>query len=321
MFSIIIPTQNRAALLKVALNGVNAQTCPDKEIVIVDDASCADQAAEIDAIVGGSTVPTKLVRLTSSHPRGNGPSFSRNAGVAAANGQYIAFCDDDDVWTDPNHLDIAAQTFKTIPETEYYFADQIGVFQGETRVPHWLPALKSKMRAREPVFEAVYRVTLADIAQPNAFPHMNTTIVSRALFDRLGGFEETLRYSEDLHFSLRAMDGAAAISYRDAVVAQHNIPDRSAQNNASTILTARSKELHYLTICNQIRCIAKSSAVLDAIDAHAASSCKKLAEALAGEGRYAQAASFARLALGTAPTWKWRAYTTYITLKAAVSGR
>jgi glycosyltransferase involved in cell wall biosynthesis len=93
--SIIMPTRNRASLLRRALFGVRAQTVRDMEIIVVDDASTDETLAML-----ASEFPlVEVVR----HRFSLGPSAARNSGVAVATGDWVFFHDDDDLMH-PSHL-------------------------------------------------------------------------------------------------------------------------------------------------------------------------------------------------------------------------
>ena len=81
-FSIIIPAFNSAATLARAVESVQKQSWPAYEIIVVDDGS-TDATADI-ARQFGATV--RLIRQTNS-----GVSAARNAGAAAATGDWLAF--------------------------------------------------------------------------------------------------------------------------------------------------------------------------------------------------------------------------------------
>jgi glycosyltransferase involved in cell wall biosynthesis len=89
-FTVVVPTRDRAALLPVALDSVVAQTDRDWELVVVDDGS-SDGTATVVASYRDTGAPITYVRR-----EGGGVSAARNAGVAAANGEYLVFLDDDD---------------------------------------------------------------------------------------------------------------------------------------------------------------------------------------------------------------------------------
>jgi len=91
LVSVVIPTCNRARLLVRALQSVIAQTYPDLEIIVVDDAS-SDDTAEVVQRLGDGRI--RYLR----HDIRRGGSAARNTGIRAAKGAYIAFLDDDDEW-------------------------------------------------------------------------------------------------------------------------------------------------------------------------------------------------------------------------------
>lgn len=87
--SVVVPAHNAAGTVRRALQSVFDQTAPATEIVVVDDAS--DDATAVIAL----TFPdVKFVHL----PLRQGPAAARNAGIAAATGDWIAFLDADDLW-------------------------------------------------------------------------------------------------------------------------------------------------------------------------------------------------------------------------------
>ena len=91
LVSVIIPTYNRAVLVKNAIQSVLDQTYDNFEVIVVDDASNDSTAAVIASI--------EDQRLTYIRHEMNGhASAARNTGIAAAEGELIAFLDDDDEW-------------------------------------------------------------------------------------------------------------------------------------------------------------------------------------------------------------------------------
>jgi Glycosyl transferase family 2 len=87
--SVVIPTYNRADLLRATLDSVLRQEGADFEVIVVDDGSPEDLSQVVDAY------RTKVTFLRQENA---GPSAARNRGVAAARGEYVAFLDSDDVW-------------------------------------------------------------------------------------------------------------------------------------------------------------------------------------------------------------------------------
>ncbi len=85
--SVVIPTYNRAAYIRQAIDSVLCQSMTDFEVIVVDDGS-TDSTGEILASYGDRI---RQVRI----PNG-GPARARNAGMALARGRYIAWLDSDD---------------------------------------------------------------------------------------------------------------------------------------------------------------------------------------------------------------------------------
>lgn len=87
--SVVIPTYNRAGLLREAVDSALAQTFRDREIVVVDDGS-TDATAEVLASYGD--------RIRAVRQENRGEAAARNRGIAEARGRWIAFLDSDDLW-------------------------------------------------------------------------------------------------------------------------------------------------------------------------------------------------------------------------------
>lgn len=90
--SIIIPTRNRRDLLRQALRSARAQTWPDIELVLVDEASSDGTADMMAAEFPG----VRIVR----HDVPRGPGGARNAGVEVSDSDWVLFLDDDDLLHD-----------------------------------------------------------------------------------------------------------------------------------------------------------------------------------------------------------------------------
>ena len=91
LVSVVIPTHERAQLLKRAISSVLAQTYSRLEIIVVDDAS-RDNTREVVESFGDSRI------RYFQHQTNKGGSAARNTGIRNATGEFIAFLDDDDEW-------------------------------------------------------------------------------------------------------------------------------------------------------------------------------------------------------------------------------
>src|SRR5882672_10472844 len=90
--SIILPTFNRLEFLRPAIDSVFAQTFMDWDLIIADDGSAEPTRAYLRTLVSQPRV--KVIWLAHT---GN-LSAVRNAALRAAQGEYIAFLDSDDLW-------------------------------------------------------------------------------------------------------------------------------------------------------------------------------------------------------------------------------
>lgn len=90
LFSVIIPTFNRPQALAACLAALAGSTVPhsDYEVIVVDDGGADDPASVVTQ--AARSLPVTLLRQPHS-----GPAAARNTGVAAAQGQFLAFTDDD----------------------------------------------------------------------------------------------------------------------------------------------------------------------------------------------------------------------------------
>jgi len=90
--SVIVPAYNRAGLLRSVANSVLSQTLQDLELIIIDDGSTDETRSVCEHLCRVDS------RVRYIHQENQGPCAARNAGICAAQGQYIAFLDSDDLW-------------------------------------------------------------------------------------------------------------------------------------------------------------------------------------------------------------------------------
>lgn len=105
MFSIIIPTYNRAHLISKAIDSVISQTFQDWELIVVDDGS-TDETQELIA-----TYQEKDIRIRYIFQENAERSAARNNGIIHAQKKYICFLDSDDYYL-PNKLQNLKQQIK-----------------------------------------------------------------------------------------------------------------------------------------------------------------------------------------------------------------
>jgi len=124
---VVIPTWNRAHLVCDAIDSALDQRAGEVEVIVVDDASTDNTVGLVTRIYGDR------VRLIGLSKRG-GAGAARNAGVALARGEFVAFLDSDDVWL-PGKLDAELQVFKQFPEAEAVLSDSQNFFENHADGP------------------------------------------------------------------------------------------------------------------------------------------------------------------------------------------
>lgn len=117
LVSIVIPTYNHAHFLGRALQSVLDQTYTNWEAIVIDNHS-QDNTEEVL-----QTFPDPRITLLKIHNNGV-IAASRNMGIRAAKGEWIAFLDSDDVWY-PQKLEIAINEIQANPSVDVCSTDEI----------------------------------------------------------------------------------------------------------------------------------------------------------------------------------------------------
>ncbi len=180
--SVIMVTHERPILLADALRSVAAQTLLPFEVRLADDGG----GASLDAL---GHLP--LLELTALAVGCGQAAAARNAAAAGARGDVLVFLDDDDLWT-PDHLAGIAPVFA---DSAVGFAwRDCEVIREVVHADGTRKSLESRRIARD-WNDALMRSH--DYLPPSAWA------VRRSLFEAVGGFDETFRYSEDWDLVLR----------------------------------------------------------------------------------------------------------------------
>jgi len=179
LVSVIIPTYNRAWVLREAIDSVLAQEFKDFELIVVDDGS-TDNTGEI---LGSYEQDILVVRQPNK-----GVSAARNRGIAAAAGRLIAFLDSDDLWL-PRKLSSQVGFFNSNPAAVINQTEEIWVRNGVRVNPKTRHHKFSGM-----IFERSLALCLVS---PSA------VMIKKNLFSEVGVFDENLPACEDYDLWLR----------------------------------------------------------------------------------------------------------------------
>jgi glycosyltransferase involved in cell wall biosynthesis len=165
--TVIVPAFNAAGALAEAIRSIREQRCAI-ELVVVDDGSTDDTARV--ARDGDARVLRQENR---------GPSAARNAGLAVASAPLVAFLDADDLWP-LGSLAARIAYLDAHPDAHYV--------QG--RIRDLWPGLAA---------------TGGDqLDPPRSGFNVGCALFRRALFDAIGGFDDSRRHGEDVDLLVRA---------------------------------------------------------------------------------------------------------------------
>lgn len=168
--TVIIPMFNGEAYVAAAVASVLSQLNEYDEILVVDDCSTDGSRAVLQPY---------WPRITVLPGPGNGPSAARNVGLAVATGDYIAFLDHDDEWPCDRHRTLSAALRSNIS------AD----------------AAVGRVRLRiEPSGDGS-RFARLDGAHEASM--LWSCLYRRQLIERVGFFNERLRFGEDVEYYWR----------------------------------------------------------------------------------------------------------------------
>jgi glycosyltransferase involved in cell wall biosynthesis len=201
-FSVVIPTRSRSEQLSACIRKLERLDYPTDrfEVIVVDDGSEHEPRIE-----PSDQLQCRLIR---QDPRG--PAAARNLGAAHAEGEYLAFVDDD-CEPDRGWLSAFADRFSAVPET---------VLGGRTI--NGLPENNCSAASQLLVsyLQAYYRN--GDTSQPGFFASNNLAFPAK-LFRELDGFSTRFRRAagEDRELCARMLDRGVDLEYVPDAVVHH----------------------------------------------------------------------------------------------------
>jgi hypothetical protein len=177
----VIPTHQRGPLLERTLRSVVRQSNVDLEVVVVDDGSTDDTRQRIWRL---HDERVRMVRNETAR----GVSRTRNRGIEEAGGEWLAFCDDDDVWA-PDKLISQVQAARETG-TSWSYTGHVNITVQDEVIGGAPPSPPEVVRR--------------DLAQTNLIPGGGSNVLALTdLVRRLGGFDVRLGILEDWDLWIR----------------------------------------------------------------------------------------------------------------------
>lgn len=243
LVSVVLPTYNRAYCLPATLASLLNQTYQDLEVVVCDDGS-TDGTRELVEQQRSRDGRVKCVAQSN-----RGVSAARNTAIRATAGEFIAFCDSDDLWA-PWKLEVQVACMRAFPSaglswTDLSATDPEGkiLYERYTRVGYknnWeLFAMDRLFRVARKLADvdgkfaqvasggSVYMGDIFSAMIAGTIVNMPTVMVRRTMLDRVGLFDESMIAGEDYDFNLRMCAEAPAV-FVDAPAAAYRVgaPDQ-----------------------------------------------------------------------------------------------
>ena len=224
LVSVIIPVYNGARYLRAALESVFAQTYRPFEVIVVDDGSTDDSG-----VIAQSFSDVRYI-----HQANQGVAAARNNGIEAARGEFLAFLDQDDLWS-PEKLRLQIQHMLHHPDLGYTLTQQKFFLDPGAALPAWF---------RKELLDSVHTGWV-----------LGTLVVRRTAFETVGNFVTGYSAANDSDWFFRAKAGAIPM----AVIPELLLLKRIHEANDS----ARAKE-----ILSELRKVVKSSLDRQRISSH-----------------------------------------------------
>ena len=181
LVSVVIASYNMEQYLCLAINSILAQTWGNIEVIIIDDGSTDNTSESVQQYSNN-----KKVRYIKTENQGQ--PKAKNRGLTEAQGDFIAFCDADDLWQ-PNKLELQIPVFSQ---------PDIGVVYSEVSY------IDEHGRAYDqPAVYQRYSGIVTDQLLMKNFVPFGTAVIRRACIEQNGVFDEEFKMGIDWDLWLR----------------------------------------------------------------------------------------------------------------------
>lgn len=187
--SAIISTYNRGDILADCVSAIASQVLKPIEIVIVDDGSTDNTSDIVKRLQLKLDIPINYIKQANA-----GCSEARNAGFDAAIGDYVALCDDDDLWH-PQHLEWTNESINAFPNA-HVFTGYMGRGFSEMSVIKPNDSKYFSTYVKVPNTTILYRKKQL-LNEPFYTPHFSTSVIRRDIIKK-HRVDKELKCREDI---------------------------------------------------------------------------------------------------------------------------
>jgi glycosyltransferase involved in cell wall biosynthesis len=221
---------NGGTLVTKSLESIVTQTIPPRQIIVVDDGSTDASPELVARFAQAHRGPS---HITVVRKENGGQGSARNAGVAEALTEFVAFIDQDDTWA-RDHLEVLLEGFADEPERGWIYSDFRNIDAGGKTVRrHYLK--QTHYRVPEQSFTGMLRKDLMML--PSA------SIIRTRAFHEGGGFDTQFRGYEDDDLFLRIFRAGWSFAFEPRDVTNYRIHSENSSRQSTFI---RSRERFYL---------------------------------------------------------------------------
>ncbi|BAQ61473.1 glycosyltransferase [Geminocystis sp. NIES-3708] len=200
LISVIIPAFNAEKYLKDAIESVIKQNYQPLEIILIDDGS-TDNTAKI---------AKSFQNIKYIYQENSGPAIARNNGIKIAGGDYIAFLDQDDLWT-PNKLSLQINYLKDHSDISYVLGQQKIFLESGIEKPKWLKQ------------EYLETITPAYL--------LSALLTRKSIFNQIGYFDSSYKHGNDSDWLLKTIDARLSMYIIPEIVLLKRIHDANQSHN------------------------------------------------------------------------------------------
>ena len=278
LVSVVLPTYGRPDFLTEAVESVLSQTHGRLELLVVDDCSPEPMAPALDGIDAGAFGGEKSLRVV-RHEENQGANGARNTGIEEADGEFIAFIDDDDLWAE-SKIERQLAAFDD-PEVGVVYTGMRYVVDGEP------------VHVLEPTLAGDVTEALL-VGEP--LGTFSTLMVRTSVARQTGPLDERFPCWQDREWPIRL-----STRCRFGVVSEPLVDHRTTDHEQITDDFASKRDLAYPLFVETFRPLAAEYGV-DTVRRMIASRSRAVAESALETGNYGDARRFALRAVRESPT-------------------
>ena len=212
-FSVIVPVYNVKDYLAECIDSLLAQdTAEAYEVILVDDGSTDSSGTICDAYAAQDA------RVRVVHQKNGGVSAARNAGIAAAQGNYLLFADPDDLWM-PQLLSAVAEFVCSAPDMVVYGAESFDSTGVRNQI---VPALLPKGESGPAYLERLFQIDRLPSVAVWCYVYQREFLLKNKLL-----FRTDLIVAEDFDFNFACLSRAGAVYGTAAILYRYRLREGS----------------------------------------------------------------------------------------------